>query len=100
MAHEVFCRKYRRSLPGLPTLPYPGPQGQKIYETVSHKAWQEWLRQQTMLINEQHLNLRDPQTREFLQQEMNKFLDNQDHARASGYVPIAKSEEEPARKLD
>jgi Fe-S cluster biosynthesis and repair protein YggX len=38
---KVFCRKHQQELEGLPTPPYPGPQGHDIYENVSKQAWQE-----------------------------------------------------------
>jgi Fe-S cluster biosynthesis and repair protein YggX len=40
-----------------------------------------------MLINEKQLSLVDPQTRKYLQQEMDKFLSGEDYDRAEGYVP-------------
>lgn len=89
MTRTVHCRKYQKDLPGLPVPPYPGSKGQEIYQTVSQQAWMEWLKQQTMLINEKHLNMADPEHRKYLQEEMDKFLDNQEHDRAEGYVPEA-----------
>jgi Fe-S cluster biosynthesis and repair protein YggX len=87
MTRIVFCRKYQREMEGLDTPPYPGAKGQEIYETVSRQAWQEWLTHQTMLINERRLNLMKPETRQFLQEEMEKFLSGADYAKAEGYVP-------------
>ena len=87
MSRMVQCRKYNKELPGLAVTPYPGPKGQEIYEDVSQQAWQEWQAQQTMLINEKQLNLMDPDTRKYLQQEMDKFLANEEYDRAEGYVP-------------
>ncbi len=87
MTHTVHCRKYNKELPGLPVPPYPGPRGQEIYETVSQKAWTEWLQQQTMLINEKQLSMADPGHRKYLQEELEKFLANEEHDRAEGYVP-------------
>ncbi len=87
MSRTVQCRKYNKELPGLAVPPYPGPKGQEIYETVSQQAWQEWLAQQTMLINEKQLSLMDPDSRDYLQQEMEKFLNNEEHDVAEGYVP-------------
>jgi len=63
MTRMVHCKKYDEELPGLPMPPYPGKKGQEIFETVSAKAWQAWLAQQTMLINEKHLNLAEPDDR-------------------------------------
>ena len=87
MSRTVKCRKYQQELAGLAIPPYPGPKGQEIYETVSQRAWQEWQTQQTMLINEKQLSLMDPDTRGYLQQEMEKFLSNEDYDRAEGFTP-------------
>ncbi len=89
MSRTVFCRKYQKDLPALPAPPYPGPKGKQIFETVSLQAWQEWQKQQVMLINEKHLSLAKPEDREYLQQQMEGFLDNKDFDTASGYVPPA-----------
>ena len=87
MSRTVTCRKYGKELPGLAAPPYPGPKGQEIYETVSQQAWQEWLAQQTMLINERHLSLASADDRKYLQEQMDKFLSNESHDVAEGYVP-------------
>ncbi len=89
MSRSVFCRKYQREMEGLAQPPFPGPRGQQVFDTVSRQAWQEWLAHQTMLVNERRLNLMDRGTRAFLEEEMQKFFDNQDVARAEGYVPPA-----------
>ena len=90
MSRTVFCRKYKEELEGLDRPPYPGPKGQAIYENVSKKAWQAWTDHQTMIINEKHLSMMDPSTREFLQTEMEKFMDGEDYEKAEGYVPPSK----------
>jgi len=65
----------------------PGPLGQEIYDTVSAKAWQEWTELQTMLINENHLSLRDPSSRRYLNEQRKKFFANEDWDRPEGYTP-------------
>lgn len=87
MSRTVRCRKYQQDLDGLDAPPMPGPKGQEIFETVSRQAWQEWQALQTMLINEKHLELRDPEARRYLSAQREKFLDNQDVDHAEGYVP-------------
>jgi Fe-S cluster biosynthesis and repair protein YggX len=89
MTHEVNCVKLNKLAPGLPRPPYPGALGQKIYETISQEAWDLWLAHQTMLINEFRLSLVDPKAREFLKQEMDKFLFGSGSAKPAGYVPPA-----------
>jgi len=83
----IFCKKYQKELEGLDAPPYPGPKGQEVFETVSKQAWLEWQGHQTMLINEKHLSLFDPETRKYLQEEMDKFFSGEDYDRAEGYVP-------------
>lgn len=89
MSRSVFCRKYQQELEGLDKPPYPGPIGQKIYESISKQAWQAWTEHQTMLINEKHLNMMDPTSRKFLQEQMEKFFAGEEFEQAEGYVPPA-----------
>jgi Fe-S cluster biosynthesis and repair protein YggX len=61
---------------GLDFLPFPGELGQKVFDNISKEAWKQWLAQQTILINEYRLSSLDPKARSFLQEEMQKFLFN------------------------
>ncbi|WP_020407870.1 oxidative damage protection protein [Hahella ganghwensis] len=87
MARTVFCKKYQKELEGLDFPPMPGAKGKELFETVSKQAWQEWLNHQTMVINEKHLNLMDPDTRTYLTEQMEKFFSNESVDKAEGYVP-------------
>ncbi|WP_136066435.1 oxidative damage protection protein [Modicisalibacter radicis] len=89
MTQTVFCRKYQQELEALPFPPLPGEKGQEIQRTVSKKAWEEWQARQTRLINEKHLNMLEPQTRDYLMDQMERFLDNRESDQAEGYVPPA-----------
>ncbi len=90
MSRTVLCRKYNEELEGLDLPPMPGKKGEEIYKSVSKKAWQEWQSQQTMLINEKHLNMMDPNSRKYLQAQMDRFLNNEPFDKAEGYVPPEK----------
>ncbi len=70
----IFCQKLQREGKGLAKPPYPGELGQRIYQSICQEAWQQWIRQQTILINENRLNVLDPKSRTFLEAEMVKFL--------------------------
>lgn len=83
----VHCRKYQKDMEGLAQPPMPGPAGETIFETVSKQAWEEWQDLQKMLINEKHLNVRDPQVRKYLSEQRGRFFDNETVDRAEGYVP-------------
>jgi Fe-S cluster biosynthesis and repair protein YggX len=89
MTRTVLCRKYQREMAGLDAPTYPGAKGLDIFEHVSKQAWQEWQAHQTLLINERRLSLLAPESRKFLQEEMDKFLAGTDFAKAEGYVPPA-----------
>jgi Fe-S cluster biosynthesis and repair protein YggX len=74
MARMVHCVKLEREAEGLDRPPYPGELGQRIFEHVSKEAWQQWLRHQTMLINEYRLVAFEPKARKFLAGEMEKYF--------------------------
>jgi Fe-S cluster biosynthesis and repair protein YggX len=84
----VFCQKLQKEAPGLPYMPYPGPLGQRIFDSISMEAWQLWLKQQTLIINENRLNVLDPKARTFLETEMQKFLFENNNEKPKGYVPL------------
>jgi Fe-S cluster biosynthesis and repair protein YggX len=90
MTRTVFCRKYQQDLEGLDFPPHPGAKGQDIFENISKQAWQDWIKHQTMLINEKHLNLMDKSARQYLSEQMDRFLSGQKYDSAEGYVPPAK----------
>ena len=87
MTRTVNCRKYNEALPGLDRPPYPGAKGEDIFNNISKKAWDEWQKHQTMLINERRLNMMNAEDRKFLQAEKDKFFSGEEHAQAEGYVP-------------
>ncbi len=87
MSRIVFCRKYQAELPGLAIPPMPGTKGQELFDTISKKAWDEWLQLQTMLINEKRLNLFSLNDKTYLEDQREKFFNNEDTDRAEGYVP-------------
>ena len=87
MARTVHCRKFGEELEGLDAPPFPGPKGQAVFETVSRRAWEEWLAQQTRLINEKHLNMMEPEARSYLAEQRERFLSGESADDADGYVP-------------
>ncbi|MFT4561710.1 MAG: Fe-S cluster biosynthesis and repair protein YggX [Gammaproteobacteria bacterium] len=74
MSRTVNCIKLGREAEGLARAPYPGELGQRVFDNVSQEAWQEWLRHQTMLLNEYRLTPIEPKDRKFLEEEMEKFF--------------------------
>lgn len=74
MTNIIYCTKLKTQAEGLQEPPFPDDLGQRIYEQISQEVWEQWLQQQTRLINEYRLNTLDPNARQLLRREMNKFL--------------------------
>ena len=84
----INCIKLKKQLEGLERAPYPGELGKKILNSVSKEAWQMWLDHQTMLINENNLNLFEESSQKYLKEQMDKyFFSDEDLDQIEGYVP-------------
>ena len=91
MARMVNCVKLGREAEGLDLPPVPGALGKRIFDSVSKEAWQQWIKYQTMLINENRLNLADAQARSYLMEQMERyFFGGGNVDAAAGYVPPGK----------
>ena len=89
MARMVQCIKLNKEAEGMDFAPLPGELGKKIWNQVSKEAWAGWLKQQTMLINENRLNMADPRARQYLLKQVEKHFFEGGADTAQGYVPPA-----------
>ena len=87
MARMVNCIKLGKEAEGMDFPPYPGDLGKQIYLQVSKEAWAAWLKQQTMLVNENRLSLADPTARQYLKVQTENFFFGVGADVAVGYVP-------------
>jgi len=87
MARIVQCVHLKKEGEGLDFAPYPGELGKRIYNGVCKEAWQMWLRHQTMLVNENRLNLADARARQYLARQMEQFFFGEGADKPAGYVP-------------
>ena len=87
MTRTVNCIKLGHEAEGLDRPPYPGALGQRIWAEVSKPAWAEWIKQQTMLVNENRLNLADARARQYLARQMEKHFFGEGADAVTGYVP-------------
>jgi Fe-S cluster biosynthesis and repair protein YggX len=71
---EITCARCGKTKTGFDRAPFPGAIGARILEGSCPDCWQDWLKQQTMLINHYGLNVMDPQARQFLTRNMEAFL--------------------------
>ena len=84
---KVYCVKLNKELEGLERAPYPGELGNKILDSVSKDAWRMWLDHQTMLINENNLNLFEESSQSYLKEQMEKyFFSDNDLDQIKGYI--------------
>jgi Fe-S cluster biosynthesis and repair protein YggX len=83
----VNCVKLGKELTALEFAHYPGELGKKIIENISQDAWNEWLNYQTMLINENNLNLMHPEAQTYLKEQMQNFLFGGEVDKIVGYKP-------------
>ncbi|CAN5283627.1 oxidative damage protection protein [soil metagenome] len=71
---EIDCTRCGETRPQQPFAPFNNQLGERIHAEICQVCWDEWLKQQTMLINHYGLNLRDPDARKFLLENTEKFL--------------------------
>ena len=87
MARNVQCVYLKKEAEGLDFPMYPGELGKRIYDNVSKEAWQLWMKHQTMLVNENRLNLADQRARQYLARQMERFFFGEGADQPAGYVP-------------
>ncbi|WP_299074982.1 oxidative damage protection protein [uncultured Paraglaciecola sp.] len=87
MSRTVFCQRLQQEADGLDFQLYPGELGKKIFDNIGKEAWAEWQKKQTMLINENKLNMMDPTARQFLETQMQAYLFEGKEPDIEGYVP-------------
>ena len=87
MPRTVKCVILKQEAEGMDYAPYPGELGIRIYNQVSKQGWQQWVKHQTMLINEYRLSPIEPKARKFLVAEMEKFFFGGGAEKPADYVP-------------
>ena len=87
MARMVKCIKLGREAEGLDFQTYPGELGKRIFDNVSKEAWHQWMQRQTMLVNENRLNLSDSKARKYLAEQLESHFFGSGAQQPAGYVP-------------
>ena len=87
MARTIYCQYLKKEAQGLDFAPNPGELGKRIYDNISKEAFEVWKRHQTMLVNENRLNLADARARQYLARQMESFLFGGEADKPAGYVP-------------
>ncbi len=74
MTTDVECVRCGETRARVAAPPFPNSLGDRIYDSICQPCWDEWLKQQTAIINHYGLNLRDAQARQMLTQQTEVFL--------------------------
>jgi Fe-S cluster biosynthesis and repair protein YggX len=90
MARTVQCEYLKKEADGLDFQLYPGEVGKRIFDNISKEAFSLWQKKQTMLINENKLNMMNATDRAFLEEKMVAFLFEGEEPTIEGYVPPTK----------
>jgi Fe-S cluster biosynthesis and repair protein YggX len=88
MTKTITCIKLGSDQEAMDFPPFPGALGERIFQNVSKKAWQAWLEQQKMLVNENRLNLADPEARKYLKEQTENYFFGDGADSAQGFVPV------------
>ena len=67
MGRTVNCEYLKKEADGLDFQLYPGEVGKRIFDNISKEAFGIWQKKQTMLINENKLNMMEANDRAFLE---------------------------------
>ena len=89
---RITCTRCGREGDQLTRPPLRNDLGERVFSSICQTCWSEWLRFQTALINHHGLDVREPQTREFLAANMEAYLFKQgttDHIDTSKQGKIA-----------
>lgn len=71
---DVKCTRCGEERAALPFPPLNNELGRRVQGEICQICWGEWLKYQTMLINHYGLNVRDPDAKKMLMENMEKFL--------------------------
>ncbi len=71
---EMTCTRCGLAGDRLPAPPLATDLGARIYDTVCRNCWQEWLREQTAIINHFGLNLLDQKAKQLLTEKTEEFF--------------------------
>ena len=79
--------KLNKDLPGLPSPPWPGELGQRIYNQVSAEAWAQWEERMKMILNEYRLLPFQKEAQALVAKHMEEYFFGGESAAPPGYVP-------------
>lgn len=74
MSDKIKCARCGQKRPALGYAPVPTELGQKVGAEICQQCWAEWLQKQSQIINHYGLDLSNPDTHDFLFDNMKGFF--------------------------
>jgi Fe-S cluster biosynthesis and repair protein YggX len=71
---DIACVRCGQTRAQMAFKPFRNELGQRLFDQICGTCWAEWLQYQQQLINHYALNLQDPQAKQFLYQNLEKYL--------------------------
>ena len=71
---DIACAKCGQTRAQTAAPPFPTELGGRIYDTICHVCWADWLQHQTAVINHYGLDLREAEARKFLTEQTETYL--------------------------
>lgn len=71
---KITCARCGQHRPQMGFKPFQNELGQQLFDTICTVCWSEWLKTQQQLINHYALNLLDPNSKQFLVEQLRAFL--------------------------
>ncbi len=68
------CTRCGRKDQKMQFAPFPSELGERVFNEICQPCWQEWLQKQTQLINHYGLDVSNPETHDFLFDNLKIFL--------------------------
>lgn len=83
----IFCPVLKMNAQRLAKPPIKGELGIEVFNKISKEAWEQWIGVQTMLINENKINLMNRDEREFIASKLRSYIKGEDVSPPKEYVP-------------
>lgn len=71
---DLTCARCGEAGTPLAAPPLPNELGHRIFDSVCQSCWQQWLKEQTAIINHYGLNLLDPKAKTLLMEKTESFF--------------------------
>lgn len=71
---DIQCTRCGEQRAAMPYAPLNNEVGRRVQAEICQVCWGDWLKHQTMLINHYGLNVRDPDAKKFLTENLERYL--------------------------